>query len=127
MSHVDAVVENGRLTENDIFDTYLVRLFGIFPSLKPHEVHDTCAIAEMGYHTLFARSHLKRFETENLAHDLNEGHVACQFVDGINLRTVNIFVGVVVKQVTISEDPEFFTQNLLATWSYAWQILYVLI
>ena len=127
MGHVDAVVKDGRLAEYDIFDTYLIRLFGIFPTLKPHEVHDTCAIAEMGYHTFLARSHLEGLKTENLAHNLYEGHVARQFVDGIDFRTVNIFVGVVVKQVTISEDSEFFAQNLLATWSYAWQILYVLI
>ena len=119
MGHVDAVVEDGGFTEYDIFDTDLIGLLGIFPALEPHEVHDTRSVAEMGHHTFLAWAHLEGLETENFADNLNERHVARQLVDGIDLRTVDILVRVIVDQVTISEDSEFFTQNLLAAWSYA--------
>ena len=119
MGHVDAVVEDGGLAKHDILDTYLIGLFGIFPALEPHEVHDTRSVTEMGHHPFLAWAHLEGLETENFADNLNKRHVARQLVDGIDLRTVDILVRVVVDQVTISEDSEFFTQNLLAAWSYA--------
>ena len=126
MGHVDAVVEDGRLAENDVVDTNLIGLFGIFPTLEPHKVHDAGAVAEMGYHTFFAWSHLESLETEDLAHDLYEGHVARQLVDGIDFGTVDIFIGVSVDQVTIGMDTKFFAQYLFPVRSHPWQILYVL-
>jgi len=124
---VDAVVEDGRLAEYNVFRTYLVTLFGIFPTLKPHEVTDACAIGEMGYDTLLARSHLEGLETEDMSHDLYEGHIASQFVDGIDLRPVNVLVRIVLEQVTIGVDTKFFTQYLLPVRSHPRQVLYVLV
>ena len=127
MGDVDAVVEDGRLAEYHIFRAYLVTLFGIFPALKPHEVGDACAIGEMGHHTLLARTHLERLETEDMSHDLYERHVACQFVDGVDLRPIDMLVGVVFEQVAIRVDTEFIAQYLLPVRSHPWQVLYVLV
>ena len=62
----------------------LLKTFGIFPALKPHEVGDACAVRKMGHDTLLTRSHLEGLETEDMTHDLHEGHVASQFVDSID-------------------------------------------
>ena len=84
MGDVDAVVEDSRLAENHVFRPYLITLFGILPTLKPHEVGDTCAIRKMSDDTLLTWSHLEGLETEDMTHDLHEGHVASQFVDSID-------------------------------------------
>ena len=94
---VDAVVEDCRLAKDYIFHTNLVSLFRIFATLEPHEIHDTGAIAEMGDDALFARSHLESLKTEDLTYNLNERHIACQFVDGIDLRAVDVLVREIVE------------------------------
>ena len=104
MGDVDAVVEDGRLAEYHVFRTYLITLFGVFPALKPHEVGNACAIGEVSHDTLLARPHLEGLEAENMSHDLYERHIACEFVDGIDLRPIDMFVGIVLEQVTIGVD-----------------------
>ena len=81
----------------------------------------------MGHDTLLARSHLESLETQDMSHDLYEGHVARQVVDGIDLGTIDILIGIVLQQVTIGVDTEFVTQNLLPVGTHTRQVLYVLI
>ena len=107
---IDAVVEDGGFAEYDIFRTYLISLFRIFAPLEPYEVCDACTVAEMGHDALFSRSHRERLETEDMTNNLHEGHIARQFVDGIDLGAVYIFIRIVLEQVTIGVDTEFFTQ-----------------
>ena len=80
----------------------------------------------MGDDTLFARSCLEGLETEDMPHDLHERHVACQFVDGIDLRPVNVLVRIVLEQVTIGVDTEFLAQYLLPVRSHPREKLYIL-
>ena len=81
----------------------------------------------MGHDTLFTRAHLEGLETENMTHDLHEGHVASQFVDGVNLRAIDMLVGVVLQQVAIGKDTKLLAQYLFPVWSHPWEKLYVLI
>jgi hypothetical protein len=62
-----------------------------------------------------------------MTHDLHVWHVARQLVDGVDLRTVYIFIRIVFEQVTISLDAEFVAQHLLAVGAYPRQELDVLI
>ena len=81
----------------------------------------------MGHYAFLARPHLESLETQDAAHHLYEGHLARQFMDGIDLRAVHIFIRVILQQVTISLDAELVAQHLLPIWAYARQILDVLL
>ena len=110
MGDVDAVVEDGGFAEYDIFRTYLISLFRILAPLEPYEVCDARAVAEVSHDAFLSRPHRKCLETEDMTNNLHEGHIARQFVDGIDLGAVYIFIRIVLEQVAISVDTEFFTQ-----------------
>ena len=127
MGEVDAVVEDSRFSEDHVFGAYPIGLLGVFASIEPSEVADSRTICEMGYDTLFARAHGETLEAEDMSHDLHIGHVASQFMDGVDLRTVYIFVRIVFEQVTIGLYAEFVAQHLLAVGTYPRQELDVLV
>ena len=110
MGDVDAVVEDGGFAEYDIFRTYLISLFRILAPLEPYEVCDARAVAEVSHDAFLSRPHRKCLETEDMTNDLHEGHIARQFVDGIDLGTIYIFIRIVLEQVAIGVDAEFFAQ-----------------
>ena len=122
MLHLYAIVEDARSSEYQVFRAYLVVLLGIFAAIEPHQVHDACAIGEMSHHAFLAWPHLKGLETQDAPYDLHERHVAREFVDGIDLRAVHIFIGVVLQQVAIGLDAELLAQHLLAVGAYARQV-----
>ena len=126
MGYLDAVVEDGGFAKDHILSTYLVLCLGRLSIFEPHQVHHARSITEMGYHTLLAWSHVEGLEAENAANDLNEGHVACQLVNGIDLRAVHILVGIVFQQVAKGTDAELCVQHLLSLRAYARQKLNVL-
>ena len=126
MGEVDAVVEDGGLTKDHIFRADSIGLLGVFASVEPREVADGRAVGEMGDDALLTGSHRKGLEAEDMTHHLHVGHIARQFVDGVDLRAVNVFVGIVFEQVTIGLDAEFAAQHLLAVGAYARQELDVL-
>ena len=127
MGDVDAVVEDRGFAEDHVFYADPITLLGVFATLEPYEVGDARTIGEMGHDTFLARSHLEGLETEDMTHDLYEGHVASEFVDGIDLGTIDILIGVELQQVAVGVDAEFVAQYLLTVRSYARQVLYVLI
>ena len=126
MGEVNAVVEYCRFSKDQIIDAYFVILFSIFAAIKPSEIADGCAVGEVGYHAFLARSHGEGFEAHDAAYHLHERHVPREFVDGIDLRAVYIFVWIVFKQVTISLNAEFITQHLFTVRSHAGKKLNVL-
>ena len=127
MGEVDAIVEYRRLSKNQILNTYLIVLLGVFSTIKPSKVADARAVSKVCHHTFFPRSHGKGLETQDVSHHLHKRHVACQFVDCVDLRAVNIFVWIVLKQVAIAFDAKLIAQHLFAIGAYPRQILYVLI
>ena len=127
MLHLDAIVEDAWSPEHQVFRAYLVCLFGILASIEPYQVHDACAIREMGHHAFLARSHLKGLETEDASYDLHERHVASEFVNGIDLRAVHIFIWIILEQVAIGLDAQLLAEHLLAVGTYPRQIHDILI
>ena len=95
MGEIDTIVEDSGFTEDHVICTDSVSLLGIFSPIEPGEVADGRAVSEVGDDALFTRSHGEGLETENLSYNLNIGHVARQFVDGVDLRAVNIFIRIV--------------------------------
>jgi hypothetical protein len=81
----------------------------------------------MGYDTFLAGTHGEGFEAENLADHLYKGHFTRQFVDGVYLRAVHIFIRIVFEQITIGLNAELIAQHLLAVRPHAWQVFDVLI
>ena len=127
MGEVDAVVEDGGFAKDQIFRTNLIILFGILSAIKPSEIADACTISKMGHHTFLTRSHGERLKTKDTARHLNKGHLARQFVDGVYLRTIYIFIRIILEQITIGFNAEFVTQHLLTIGSHSWQELDVLL
>ena len=127
MGEVYAIVEYRRLSKNQILNTYLIVLLGVFATIKPSKVADACAIGEVGYHTLLARAHCESLETKDMSDNLNKRHVAGEFVDSVDLGTVDVFVWIILKQVAIAFDAKLIAQHLFTVRAYARQVLYVLI
>ena len=127
MGEVDAVVEHRGLAKDEILDTDLIGLLGIFAAIEPREVADARTIGEMSHHTFLAWSHGEGLEAQDLSHHLHERHITRQFVDGIDLRTVNVFIGIVFQQVAIALNAEFIAQHLLAIRAYTRQVFNILV
>ena len=81
----------------------------------------------MGHDTFLARAHGEGLETEDMADHLYKGHFARQFVNLVDLRTVYIFIRIVLEQVTIGLYTKLIAQHLLAIRPYAWQVFNILI
>ena len=109
MGEIDTVVEDGGLAEDQIIHSNLICLLGVFATVEPGEVTDSCAIGEVGDHPFLARSHGVGLETEDMTDDLDVRHVARQLMDGVNFRAVYIFVRIVFEQVAKGLYAEFVT------------------
>ena len=127
MGEVDAVVEDGGLTEDHIFRADSIGLLGVFATIKPCKVGDGGTIRTMGYDAFFTRSHGEGLEAEDMTNDLHIRHIAREFVDGVDLRAVDIFVRIVFEQVTIGLNAELIAQHLLAVRPYARQVFDILV
>ena len=98
----------------------------IFAAVKPREVTDARAVGKVSHDAFLTGAHGESLETQDLTDDLHERHFAREFVDGVDLRAVHIFVRIVFQQVTIGLDAKFVAQHLLAVRAYPWQVLDVL-
>ena len=127
MRYLYAIVIDGRLAEHHILCANLVFRLGSLAELKPHEVHDTRTIGEVGHHTFVARAHLKGLETQYSSHHLHERHVACEFVNGVDPRAIHIFIRVILEQVAKGQDAQLLVEHLFAVGAHARQVHDVLI
>ena len=128
MYQLDAAVEDLRTTEDNIFCTYLIFLEGAISIVEPGEVHYLAvAVGEVGDDTLLASPHLEGLKAEDVALHLYKRHVARQFTDGIESAAVDVLIGIVFQQVTKGLDAQLVAEHLAAVWSYAGQILDVLL
>ena len=127
MGKIDAIIEYCWFAKHQVFCTYLIILFGIFATIKPCQITDTSTISKVGYYTFLSWSHGKGLETQNMSYHLNKWHIASKFVDGVYLRSVYIFVGIVFQQVAIAFDAKFVAQHLLAVGTHSWEVFDILI
>ena len=113
MVDVDASVIDVRTSEDDILLAYSVVLLGIFPPIKPREVHNfSCAIRKVCNNTLFAGTHLEGLETEDMSFNLYKWHVAIQFADAVKTTAIHMFIRKILQQLTIRHDAQFFAEHL---------------
>ncbi len=89
--------------------------------MKPYEVNDVLTVGEMADDALLpAFAHL--LVAQDMAFDLYLRHVAAQLADGIHLRSVNVFIRIILQQVTPRLDVELTFEYLAAARSHAGQI-----
>ena len=127
MREVDAVVKDGGLAKDQVLRPDLIILLGIFAPIKPREVSNGRAVCKVSHNPFLTRPHGERLKTQDLTDHLHIRHVAREFVDGVDLRAVHVFIGIVFQQVTIGLKAELVAQHLLAVRPYAWQVHDVLI
>jgi len=113
--------------EDDKLLTDLIVLVDILRPMKPHQVDHSAPVGEVSHDAFLALAHGKFLETHDLSAYLHERHVAPQFADGIDLRTVHIFIWIVFQQVTPCPDVELRTQQLFFLRAYAREIHDVLV
>ena len=119
MGEVDAVVKHSGFAKHQILGTYLIILFGVFATIKPGKVTDAGAICKVCHYALLTRAHRKGLETQDMSYHLYKRHVARKLVDGVHLRAVDVFVGVVLQQVAVTLNAKLVAQHLLTVRSHA--------
>ena len=71
-------------------------------------------VGEMGHYPFLASAHLELLEAEDVSLDLHERHVGHQLWYEVDFGSVNVFVRIILKKVTVGADSKLFAQNLLA-------------
>ena len=108
MGQLETAVEYGGMAEHHIFHAHLVVFGDVTCAGKPHQVHDSFAIGEVGYQALVAWSIVKRLKTEDFPFYLNERHTFHQLRYLVEMPPVDIFVGVILQHVTKRMDIQLF-------------------
>ena len=84
MSHVDAPVIDVGTSENNVFLSNSIALFGIFAAIEPRQIHDfSASVRKVGNNTFLTGTYLKGLETEDMSFHLDKRHVAIQFADAV--------------------------------------------
>ena len=118
---------DARLAEHDVLHTHLVLLVYVLRAVEPHKVYHPMSVAEMANDALLARSLTELLKRQNLSFQLHERHIGLQLVDAIDAAAVNVFIGVILQQLTPRRDAELLLQNLGAPRSHAGQVLDILV
>ena len=113
--------------ENNVFSAHLQVFRQLLCTCKPHYINISSAISEMCNDAFLARPHAEFLKIEELSLYLHKRHLAIYLADFVYLRAVNIFIWIVLQQVTESLDAQFLLQQFLSVRSYARNIHYVLL
>ena len=111
MGDVDTSVKHGGFTEDDELLAEGVAFLDVLAILEPDEVDDACAVGEVSDGALLA-SRAHGLVTENLASQLNIGHIAVYLVDVIETATVDVLIGKIVEKIAEGGDAQLLTQQL---------------
>ena len=122
VGNVHPSAKDGGLAEDNVRSAHLVLSRHKLLSLKPHQIHHSCAIAEMGDET-FAVSFAGLFVTEYLSAQLDVGHVAVNLMHIVEPATVDIFIREIVQQVMQRADTELLLQHSRPLGAYTRKIL----
>ena len=118
---VPAVKHRG-LAKHHVLGVKVIIVVNVLGAVEPHKVYHAVAVGEMGHHPFFADAHGKLLETQNLSFDLYKRHVALQFVDGINLTPVHIFIWIVFQEVGPGINVQFLAEYFLALGAHSRQV-----
>ena len=115
MRKLDAPVIDPRFAKDDILLSYQIGLGSIRHPVEPHQVADGRPVREMGHEPFLPRRQFVALKTKDMAFDLDEGHVAREFGDAIDLRPIDILIRKILQQVTIGSHTQFVVEQVLAT------------
>ena len=127
MGKLETSSEDGGTPEDNVFLANLVLLIYILSAAKPHEIHNTRAVAEVGDDAFLPDTGGELLKTEYAALYLHERHVARQLADAVNTAAVDVFVGIIFEQLSPRSDVEILAQDVPPSGADTRQILYVLI
>lgn len=127
MSKLETSSEDGGTPEDNVFLANLVLLIYILSAAKPHEIHNTRAVAEVGDDAFLPDTGGELLKTEYATLYLHERHVARQLADAVNTAAVDVFVGIIFEQLSPRGDVEILAQDVPPSGADTGQILYVLI
>jgi hypothetical protein len=122
MGDVDASVEHGRLSENDVFLVGLILSGYELQALEPDQVHDTGTVGEMTDQPPLPPLS-QRLEAQDLSPQLDVWHVPVDFTDEIHPASVYVLVREIIQQVLEGIDFQLLVQDSRTLRSYPLQIL----
>ena len=124
MSNIDSSVEHGRFTEYNVFFMSLVSTHQVFDALKPYQIDHTRSIREV-CHQPALTAFTQRFETKNLAFQLNVRHIAVYLMHVIKTASIYIFIGEIIQEVVQGKDVQFLIQHSSPLRTNPLQVFYV--
>ncbi len=128
MGKLESAVEDGWLSEDEVFRAHLIGFHDVLCTTEPGEVYHAEAIGEMGHQHLVPLAGIYFFVAQDPCLLVcTKGMSACEFADMENLGAVYIFIWIVFQQVTIRVDAELLAQYLFLLGSYPWQVHDVLV
>jgi len=110
MGNINTAVVHRRPAKDNIFHVHLVAAYKTFDALKPDKVYNACPVRQVGNESPLP-SFPGRFKAQYLSPDLNVGHVAIQFSDGVDAASVHIFVREIIKQVLPGVDTQLLVEH----------------
>ena len=75
MDKLESAVIGGRLTEDDVFGSYLVALDNVLGAAEPYQIYHAVAIGEMRHKHLVALADIDFLVAQDLSLKLDEGHI----------------------------------------------------
>ena len=127
MGKLKTTIVNAWLTKYNVLNTYLVVLIDILRPIKPHKVGNAMTISKMSHYALFARSHRKFLERENASLNLYKRHVTTKFCNRVKPASVDVFIRIMLQELSPRRDAEFLLKNLGTPRPYARKIFDILI
>ena len=126
MRELEASAVDSGSAEHDVVLAHLIRLVYVLCAGEPHEVDHSPTVGEVCHDALLACRHLELLKREYLAAYLHEGHVALQFVYGIDAAPIHIFIWIVLQQVAPGAHAQLLVEHVLLVGADSRQIHYVL-
>lgn len=120
-----ASVVDGGFAEDDVGGVDFVADV-VFCGDEPDDVGDARAVGDVGDDALLAWAHLVLLVGEDAGAYLHVRHVVGELGDGVDVGSVDVFIGIVLQQVTEGFDAQFFAEELASAGSYAWDVFHVL-
>ena len=127
MGKLESAVEDGRLSEDEVFRAHLIGFHDVLCTTEPGEVYHAEAVGEMSHQHLVPLAGIYFFVAQNPSFYLYVRHLRGEFADMVDLGAVYILIWIVFQQVTVRVDAELLAQYLFLLGTYAWQVHDVLI
>src|SRR5690606_27788472 len=122
MGNTEVAPEAVGFPKDHILHTRFESFVNPVDALKPNELYLAAAILKVAYKSLLI-SGTDKFFTDHSSSKLNIGHLLFDFADAVKSGSIFIAKRVMLNQVSISEDVQFFIEQSRTLRTYSFQIL----